>query len=129
MPQRSWVLPILLCVLGLLSTASAHADTRCEGKLVSEGDPQYQVRNLCGSPDQTSQRVEVRTVRRWVEGRCQMTPRGPVCGAGYFEEVAVQVVVEDWIYDLGPHNLIRFLTFEQGRLIRITTGGYGTKEI
>lgn len=121
MQRRSWILSIFLCTAGWLSAGSAQADTRCQGKLVSEGDPQYQVRNLCGSPDQATQRVELRTVRNTV-----LVP----CGRGLCNQVVeqtVQVVIEEWVYDLGPNNLIRFLAFEQGRLFRITTGGYGTK--
>ena len=123
MPHRSWVSTVLFCAVAWLGAASAQADTRCQGKLVTEGDQQYKVLNLCGTPDQTMQRVELRTVRNTV-----MVP----CGSGFCSRVVeqtVQVTVDDWVYDLGPSALIRFLTFEQGQLIRITTGGYGTKEI
>jgi len=35
------------------------------------------------------------------------------------------VTVEEWEYNLGPGSFIRYLTFENGRLIKITTGDYG----
>jgi len=35
------------------------------------------------------------------------------------------VTVEEWEYNLGPGRFIRYLTFENGRLIKITTGDYG----
>ena len=37
------------------------------------------------------------------------------------------VVIDEWTYDLGTHSLVRYLTFEQGRLLRVATGGYGNK--
>jgi hypothetical protein len=35
------------------------------------------------------------------------------------------VTVEEWEYNLGPTKFIRYLRFENGRLIRITDGDYG----
>ena len=35
------------------------------------------------------------------------------------------VTVEEWEYNLGPGRFIRYLTFENGRLIKITIGDYG----
>jgi hypothetical protein len=40
----------------------------------------------------------------------------------------VQVTIDEWLYDFGPSVLVKTLTFEQGRLLRVETGGYGTKE-
>ena len=36
-----------------------------------------------------------------------------------------QRVVEVWVYDFGPNQLIRLLDFEGGTLARIRTGNYG----
>jgi hypothetical protein len=35
------------------------------------------------------------------------------------------VTVEEWEYNLGSNRFIRYLRFENGRLIRITVGDYG----
>jgi len=35
------------------------------------------------------------------------------------------VTVEEWEYNLGPTRFIRYLQFENGRLIRIIDGDYG----
>ena len=35
------------------------------------------------------------------------------------------VTIEEWEHNLGPGQFIRNLRFENGRLIRITTGDYG----
>lgn len=126
MQRRLWSIRIALCTLVCLNAASAHADgMRCGSKLVSEGDSPYQVRTVCGSPDSENQWVEYRTMRRWVSTPC-FQDRG-VVRCGYVEELVVPVAVEQWFYDFGPHSLVRHLTFEQGRLLRVATGGYGTK--
>jgi hypothetical protein len=112
-------------LLSLALTGSAAADgMRCGTRLVSDGDTTYQVRNLCGAPDQAVQRTELRTVSQWVDGPCLY--RGQVrCGS--MVQYTVQVQVDEWLYDFGPHQLLRTLVFEDGRLIRLVTGGYGQK--
>ncbi len=39
--------------------------------------------------------------------------------------IGEQVRIEEWEYNLGPGQFIRYLRFENERLIRITTGDYG----
>lgn len=109
-----------------LSAGSALADgMRCGSRLVSQGDSIGEVRSICGQPDATSQRKELRSVRRWVDGPC-VNDRGTI-RCGYLEERTVEVVIDEWMYDFGPSALIRHLTFEQGLLLNVATGGYGTK--
>jgi hypothetical protein len=114
-------------VTSLLSLAgSAHADgMRCGTKLVSDGDSPYQVRSLCGAPDQAQQRTELRTINQWVDGPCLY--RGQV-RCGQVVQYTIQVQVDEWLYDFGPHELIRNLVFENGHLIRLYTGSYGVKQ-
>jgi hypothetical protein len=42
-------------------------------------------------------------------------------------ERTVEVVVDEWTYDMGPHDFVRYLKFEHDKLLTVTTGGYGTK--
>lgn len=35
------------------------------------------------------------------------------------------VTVEEWTYNLGPNRFVRILTFRNGKLVDIRTGGYG----
>jgi hypothetical protein len=44
---------------------------------------------------------------------------------GQLVERQVVVVYDEWEYDLGPHRLIRYVTFEQGHMVRVRTGTYG----
>lgn len=130
MHQGSWVQRAsLLAALGLSALASpALADgMRCDGKLVSAGDSLFQVRNVCGEPDAASQRRELRAVRRWVSAPCFQ--RGGAVTCGYMEERVVEIVIHEWIYDFGPSALVKHLTFEEEKLRKVDTGGYGTKPI
>ena len=123
--SRTSILAALACAA---LAAPAHADgMRCGTKLVSDGDSSYAVKNACGDPDAASQRREFRTIRTWVNGPCMRQPNGAVT-CGYLEERTVEVTILEWIYDFGPTQFVRFLTFEEGRLQRITTGGYGVKQ-
>lgn len=109
----------------LLGDAPAHADgTRCGSKLISDGDTMYEVRNVCGAPDQAVMRIEQRTVSRWVDGPCLY--RGQV-RCGNMVQYTVDVQVDEWLYDFGTTQLLRNMVFESGRLVRVYTGGYGQK--
>ncbi|MDB4971839.1 MAG: hypothetical protein JWN48_180 [Myxococcaceae bacterium] len=126
--------PHVLCLVflsvlayGGVATRVAHADgMRCGVALVSDGDTLMDVRDRCGPPDAAMQRTEYRTVRSWVEGPCYKENGVVRCGS-WFEQT-VQVLIDEWSYDFGPQSFVRHLTFEQGRLLRVATGGYGHKQ-
>jgi hypothetical protein len=114
----------MVLLVSALTTPQAHAGDglRCGSKLVSAGDSSGEVRSLCGAPDNVAQHTERRTVRQ---------ARSVPCAAGVcvvMVEDTVEVPVEEWTYDFGPHRFLQFLRFEQGRLVRVTSGGYGHKE-
>jgi hypothetical protein len=112
----------------LLTAAAARADSlSCNGRIVSEGDTLYQVRSLCGEPDDAQRRVEPRTVRHRVRVACTRD-QNPSGQCDTTVERSVDVVVDEWTYDFGRQRFIRFLTFIDGRLARVQTGGYGTRD-
>lgn len=112
------------CSLALFAPAARAEGMRCGSRLVSDGDPMDRVRDVCGAPNAMRQRTELRTVKRYVSAPCVQDRGGVRCG--YVEEQTVQVVIDEWTYDFGPSTLVRYVTFEQGQLLRVTTGGYGT---
>jgi hypothetical protein len=113
-----------VCVLTWLVSVNAFADgMRCGTKLVSDGDSLHDVRSRCGEPDHAERRVEKRTVRRWVQGPC-LQDRGAV-RCGQMVERTVEVVIDEWTYDFGPHKFVHYLTFEQDTLLTVRTGSYG----
>jgi len=124
LPSAS-ALAIAFALLSGPAPSPAHADDgfRCAtGRLVSLGDHLTEVRNKCGDPDFVGQRVEKRKrkekVRRNLEG-------------GYSEEVVeereVEILLDEWIYDLGPRKFMRSAVFENGRVVHTGTGDYGAK--
>lgn len=121
-----WVVAASLAGAWSLAPESAAANgMRCQNKLVQPGDSQYEVKSLCGTPDDMQQRTERRRVARAVQRPCAN-------GIGYCTvmiEDEVEVVVDEWTYDFGPQRFIQFLTFEGGKLIHVRSGPYGRKQI
>ena len=116
----------LLVLAGLAVSSSARADSlSCDGRIVSDGDSRYDVKSICGEPDDASQRVEYRTVRGRVAGPC--TREGGKIRCSQTREQVVEVVIDEWIYDFGSNRFIEYVTFEQGRLVSIRAGSYGHK--
>jgi hypothetical protein len=105
-----------------VATAEADSGFRCEsGRLVRTGDHMIEVRHKCGEPDMVTQRIDKRRVkhkvRRWVNGESQEVS----------EEQEVEVLVDEWTYDLGPRRFIRMVSFENSRVVCVATGDYGKK--
>lgn len=122
---KGWVFAFLL-LAGLSASGSARADSLgCKGRIVSTGDSRYEVKAVCGEPDDTSQRVEYRTARGRVSGPCVRQGDKIVCSQT--REHVIEVVIDEWIYDFGRNRFIQYLTFEQGKLISVRSGGYGHK--
>lgn len=100
---------------------------QCNGRIVSQGDTLYQVRSLCGEPDDAQHRIETRTVRQRVRVACGRE-RDPNAQCDTTVERSTDVVIDEWTYDFGRQKFIRFLTFVDGRLAHVQTGGYGTRD-
>lgn len=108
------------CLALLVGTGAASADDgmRCGSKLVGRGDSPYRVRALCGEPVEAQSRVEFRTI-------AQQVPHPTIPGRFVQASRTVEVQVEIWLYDFGPHKFVRRVTFEQGQLVRVETEHYG----
>jgi len=121
---RVWTLTLVLGALA--SSQDARADTlSCSGRIVSTGDSRYEVKAVCGEPDDVSQRVEYRTIRGRVSGPCRRIDGKITCSDT--REQVIEVVIDEWIYDFGRNRFIEYLTFEQGKLVSIRNGSYGKK--
>lgn len=108
--------------VGLAASVQADGSLRCKTRLISPGAAAYEVRSVCGTPDDTQTRTESRTVRRAVTVPCA----SGYCSAMVDETITVNV--EEWTYDFGPQRFLQFLTFESGKLIHVRSGGYGKKQ-
>jgi hypothetical protein len=111
-----------LAAVSSVDTAEA-TSVRCGNRLASKGDTTYEVRAACGDPAAAQQRVVHRVVRQRVPVACPPGSERRVCEI--VVEDVVPVVIDEWTYDFGSSRFIEYLTFEQGRLIEVTTGGYG----
>jgi hypothetical protein len=121
--QGHWLFAALAGLGLALAAEDAAADgMRCGTRLVSKGDSTYEVKSRCGKPQEETRRVETRTERRRVRVPC--APGGVQCDR--VQEVTIDVIVDEWIYDFGPQQFVRYLTFLDGRLANVATGSYGT---
>jgi len=97
-----------LVLLGHIRPALAASSLRCGSRLVGEGQTIDDVYDRCGEPTNRMVSVEFVTVRV----SCDVT-------------VTRAVPVENWTYNLGPKQFVRYLTFRDGTLIAIDEGSYG----
>jgi hypothetical protein len=105
-------LGIILTALAAAPPARADGGFRCgSGRVVRNGETEDDVAGKCGDPDTVNSWSELRTESYWDGTRTL--------------ERQVVIVFDEWEYNLGPHRLIRYVTFEQGHLVRVRTGGYG----
>ncbi len=118
--KRRKIIYIALIFLLLLASDVMADDFRCGSDIISPGDRKYDVLKRCGSPDNAEVWEEVRAKRE--VGSHLFLPGEEPPG---FPFASVLVTVEEWEYNLGPGKFIRYLRFENGRLIKITTGDYG----
>jgi Protein of unknown function (DUF2845) len=96
-----------ILVLALLTAATAaQADNfRCpNGAIVSTGDSMSEVYVKCDPPTFKTTRTESE--------------------AGY-KGATILISVEEWTYNEGPNRLIHTLTFRNGVLQSVVTGGFG----
>ena len=99
---------------------------RCGTRLISEGDRLPRVLEFCGEPDHVDTWQEELVFKRHYHSH-RHTDRQASDRLSEPESLWVKkyVTVEQWTYNLGTSRLVRYLTFENGLLVRITTGEHG----
>ena len=104
------LLTVIATLLLLLAVSPAHA-FRCGTRIITRGDHADKILRFCGEP------VSVQT---------RISQRGYVSDFGrVFPGVVEEVVIEEWTYNLGPHQLIRVVRLENGFVAEIKHLGYG----
>ncbi len=104
---NSKLLLIVLCLLFSLFSKNSFA-LRCGNQIVSEGDTSAQVLSKCGEPHIRDEQ-EQQSIEKF--------------GSEYIHKISIPV--EDWVYDFGSNRLVQVLRFENNRLSKISSGGYG----
>jgi hypothetical protein len=102
MNKHTLLLGITFLVAAFTLTPAGADSMRCGQHLVGTGDRMFQVRELCGEPD-----IKV------------------LLSSAYTVEFGFLPYDEEWQYNFGPQNLMRFLRFRNGRLTSIQTGPHG----
>ena len=97
---------LLAAAIVALRATTACGVMMCDRSVVEPGATQAEVLDKCGSPSR----------RQSLGGKGSGARSSGKRSAGGREV---------WVYDLGSRQLVRYLTFEQGRLRAIDFGGYG----
>lgn len=115
---------ILLSVLLVLPEPAAAF--RCGNKLVKDGMHEIEVIAICGEPT-TVRRLgyAIRSVD--IRDRRPGTPGWSVTRGGYYS-YPVEVMVTEYVYNLGPRKFMRRVLFEDGRVVSVETLGRGYQE-
>jgi hypothetical protein len=101
-----------------IEAARAEESMRCGSRLVSRGDAKDKVRTLCGEPTDVALRGVVRRSPTYHYGY-------GIYGYDFYGPGWIDLPVEIWTYNLGPHKLLRKLRFIGDELDDIRTDGYG----
>jgi len=110
----------LLFFLFIFAADSPAEDFRCGGDIISIGARKTEVLRKCGEPSSIETWEAVRYKSSL--GSRPVLPDEDLARPFLVKEL---VNIEEWEYNQGPGKFIRYLRFENGRLIRITTGDYG----
>jgi hypothetical protein len=117
----TWISCMIVATLLLAAGSNVMAsDFSCDSKIITIGDYRYDVLRKCGEPS------HVKSGKRCVSG--DFSPGLFETGIGFNRSplfLTGPVTVEEWVYNLGSNRFIRYLRFENSRLIRITEGDYG----
>lgn len=112
-----------IVLLGLLGHVAPALAMRCGSRIISEGDPRERVLNECGSPADSESWEEERYYDYDAPPPAYQHREFQRYGNAY--RVKVHVKVELWTYNYGPSRFMDFVRFENGKVRKIESGGYG----
>ena len=126
--KKVLVFSAILLFLCIASDRASADNFWCGGKLILVGLTKYEVLNKCGEPNYKDFRYEKRIKRDFYR---DLFPSDDLYRyrdrQKYREPLFVDegILIEEWTYNLGPTRFIRYLIFENGRIVDILTGDYG----
>jgi hypothetical protein len=118
---------IIVCFILITLPVSANdrnpeSTLRCRSYVITSGASQSEVLRKCGAPvdivSWDEERVKIDTYKNIPAESEDELYREPLFVKEYTK-------IEEWEYNFGPTRFIYYLRFENGRLERITSGGYG----
>jgi hypothetical protein len=102
-----------VAILVLVATIGSARALDCHGRLVVLGASPWDVKERCGEPSAIDDVVKQFPQRAY----------DPISQTTVYILVPVQQSI--WTYNFGPTRFVYYLTFQDGKLIEITTGEYG----
>jgi len=111
--RRIAVVASVLSIMVLAVTIGTALALDCHGRLVVIGASPWEVKERCGEP------TAIEDVMKHLPQRAY----DPISQTSVYILVPVQQSI--WTYNFGSARLLYYLTFQEGKLIDITTGDYG----
>jgi len=111
--RRIAVVASVLSIMVLAVTIGTALALDCHGRLVVIGASPWEVKERCGEP------TAIEDVMKHLPQRAY----DPISQTSVYILVPVQQSI--WTYNFGSTRLLYYLTFQEGKLIDITTGDYG----
>ena len=122
------VLAVASLIAGSLLPMQAMA-MRCGTHIITRGDTQAKVLRYCGEPTQARSRFITRGAGHSAfEVRRQQSDEQIKTGNRYHYYLSEEILVEEWVFNLGPNKLMREITFENGFVVKVETLEYGFNE-
>ena len=109
MPSKRLCVAIA-ALLALAAAAPAHA-FRCGSRIITRGDHADKILEYCGEPAS----VQTRIVQMPHVTEDWRVYRGSI----------EEVLVEEWVFNLGPYQLMRRVRLENGFVAEVRSLGYG----
>jgi hypothetical protein len=111
--RRLVIVASVLSVMLLAATVGSALALDCHGRLVVIGASPWEVKERCGEPS------AIDDVMKHLPQRAY----DPTSQATVYILVPVRQSI--WTYNFGSTRFLYYLTFQEGKLIDITTGEYG----
>lgn len=100
---------------------------RCGSKLVKDGMHELEVVKICGQPASVRRLgYAVRSVE--IRAHRQTVPGWTISRSPGYHFYPTEVMVTEYVYNLGPQKLMRRLVFEDGFLVSVETMGRGHRD-
>ena len=105
----------LFVLVAALAAFPAYADAvDCQGGAVFIGQTALDLLGKCGEPSWSDERIQERSTFVFDPSR-QLS-----------EVRKISVIVARWTYDFGPSRFIQTVTLEDGKVVAVDRGGYGS---
>ncbi len=126
-------LAAFIVLIATMSMGERAMAMRCGNKLVLKGDHQAKILRFCGDPSHMLQRAIYRSgpTRQFTSRHSDSRRVREALGD---DEIListrsfVEVLIEEWTYNLGPRKLMRVIRFENGIVTDVRHLGYGYRE-